>query len=135
MKRYNITVNGTVYEVEVEEVAADAPQKVTVPPVRPESAPAKTAVPAQTESAPAKTAQLSVPGAAGSVKITSPMPGNILKVSVNVGEQIKKGGILCLLEAMKMENEILSPIDCTVVSVNTQQGVTVQTGELLFTLN
>lgn len=132
MKKYNITVNGTVYEVEVEEVTADipaaAPVKKAVPAVTPVSVPQKTE----------KAAAAAIPvtaGAAGNIKINSPMPGNILKVNVTAGQQVKKSETLCLLEAMKMENEIVAPSDGVVVSVNTRQGTTVQTGELLFTLS
>lgn len=128
MKKYNITVNGTIYEVEVEEVAADAPVaapvKKTAPVVTPPAAPVKT-----------EKAAAAPVAAGGNIKIISPMPGNILKVNVTVGQQIKKGGTLCLLEAMKMENEIVAPSDSIVASINTRQGTAVQTGELLFTLN
>lgn len=137
MKKYNITVNGTIYEVEVEEVAntpvaagtlaAEVPAKKTVS--------VNTAVPPVKTEKPATAAVPAVSGAAGNIKINSPMPGNILKVNVIAGQKIKKGETLCLLEAMKMENEIVAPSDGIVVSVNTLQGTAVQTGELLFTLN
>ncbi len=133
MKKYNITVNGTVYEVEVEEVAAGtapADKPAAAVPVR-QAAPVP-AAPVKEEknsSAPA------VQGASGKTKITAPMPGNILKVNVTPGQKIKKGDVMCLLEAMKMENEIVAPSDGTVVSVHARQGTGVQTGELLFTID
>lgn len=132
MKKYNITVNGTVYEVEVEEVAADAPAAVPVKKTAPAETPVT--VPQKTEKAAAAAIPVTA-GAEGKIKINSPMPGNILKVKVTAGQKIKKGETLCLLEAMKMENEIVAPSEGIVVSVNTSQGRAVQTGELLFTLN
>lgn len=131
MKKYNVTVNGTVYEVTVEELTADtaavAPEKKPVPAAAPAQTPKKSEKPAPAPAA--------ASGPEGNIKMVSPMPGTILKINVSVGQQIKKGEILCLLEAMKMENEIVAPADATVASVNTSQGNTVQTGELLFTLN
>ena len=122
MKKYNITVNGTVYEVEVEEVGgAFTPAPVAVPTAAP-------AAPAAAAPAPAAS------GAAGSVKITAPMPGSILKVNVTAGQAVAKGDVLCVLEAMKMENEIMAPSDGTVASVNTQKGASVNSGDLLLTL-
>lgn len=132
MKKYNITVNGTVYEVEVEEIAADS---VSAPEV-PVSKPAAKAPPAPAK--PAKPAAQNRPadsGKSGDIKINAPMPGTILKINVTAGQQIKKGETLCLLEAMKMENEIVSPSDAVVATVDTRQGASVQTGELLFSLN
>ena len=137
MKKYNITVNGTVYEVEVEEVGgAFTPSAVAVPtaapaaPVAtPAAAPASAAAPA-----PAPAAAPAATGAAGSVKITAPMPGSILKINVTAGQAVAKGDVLCVLEAMKMENEIMAPSDGTVASVNTQKGASVNSGDLLLTL-
>jgi glutaconyl-CoA decarboxylase len=134
MKKYRINVNGTIYEVEVEEIESDdeappavvktEPTKSAPPPKAPEKKPPTTSAPAAKST-----------GAAGSAKINAPMPGNILKINVSVGQSIKKGDVLCILEAMKMENEIASPIDATVASVNVNSGVSVNTNDLLFTLN
>ena len=126
MKTYNITVNGNTYLVEVEEVANGA---VTAPvnaaPVA--AAPAPAAKPA----APAKTAA----SAGGRIKINAPMPGNIVKVNVTAGAAVKKGDTLCVLEAMKMENEIKAPEDATVSAVLAKAGASVTSGELLVTLD
>ncbi len=122
MRKFNITVNGTTYEVEVEEVTGTA-----TPAVKPASAP-------KAASAAPKAAPASQTGSAGAVKITAPMPGSIMKVSVSVGQTVKKGDIVCILEAMKMENEIFAPQDGTVASVNVSQGATVNSGDLLVSL-
>ncbi len=118
MKSYRVTVNGNVYDVTVEEngdtSAAPAP------------APAK-AAPAP---APAPAA-----AAAGNIKVTSPMPGKILGVSTSVGDSVKKGQVLLILEAMKMENEIVAPQDGVVVTVNVSTGDSVEPGAVLATLN
>lgn len=127
MKKYNITVNGVTYEVLVEE--ADAAGAVMPAPTAPAAAPAPTPAPAPKKAAPAPT------GATGAVKVTSPMPGTILKVDVTVGQAVKKGDNLCILEAMKMENAIPAPQDGTVASVNVTKGASVNAGDLLISLN
>ena len=111
MKKYRVNVNGTVYEVELEEITGAAPA----------AAPAPAAVAA----APVAAAP------AGGEQITSPMPGNILSVNVAAGDTVKKGQVLMILEAMKMENEIMCPCDGKIVSVNTSKGATVESGTLL----
>ena len=128
MKKYNITVNGNTYEVMVEEVGGAAP--VAVPVAAPAAAvvAAPTAVPAP-KAAPAPT------GAEGASKVTAPMPGTILNVKVSAGQQVKKGDVICVLEAMKMENDIPAPCDGVVASVNTSKGATVNSGDLLATIN
>ena len=107
MKKYRVTVNGTVYEIELEELTGAAPVSA------PAAAPAPTAAPA------------------GGEQVTSPMPGNILAVNVAAGDTVKRGQVLMILEAMKMENEIMCPCDGKVVSVNTSKGATVESGTLL----
>lgn len=129
MKKYNITVNGNSYEVMVEEVSADVATPVAAP--APVAAP-KAAAPAPKAAPAAPKAQA---GAAGAVKVTSPMPGTILEVKVSVGQAVKKGDVVCVLEAMKMENEIPAPEDGTVASVNIQKGASVNAGDLLVSLN
>ena len=128
MKTYNITVNGVTYVVDVEEVGATA----SAPVAAPAAAPASAAAPAP---AAAPKAAPKAAGKAGSVVVKAPMPGNIMKVNVKVGDAVKKGDVLCILEAMKMENEIFAPADGTVASVEVSQGATVATDAVLVTLN
>ena len=113
MKKYRVNVNGTVYEVELEEITGGAA-----------AAPAAAAAPVATPAAPA-----SAP--AGGEQITSPMPGNIPSGNVSAGDTVKKGQVLMILEAMKMENEIMSPCDGKVVSVSVAKGAAVESGTLL----
>ena len=124
MKRYSVTVNGVVYDVVVEEVAADAaPAPVAAPAVK--SAPVAAPAPAAKPAAPVANAKCSV---------SAPMPGNILAVNVKVGDKVEKGAVLCILEAMKMENEVMAPDAGTVTSVTVSKGSTVQAGDVLVTL-
>ena len=119
MRRFNVTVNGVTYDVVVEEVGG-APAQAPV------AAPA----------APAASAPKAAPaGNAGAVAVKAPMPGTIMKVNVAPGQAVKKGDVLCVLEAMKMENDISAPQDGVVASVNVQKGASVQTDEVLVTLN
>lgn len=122
MKNYRVTVNGIAYDVVVEEVSADA---VAAPAATP--APAPKAAPAKKPATPA--------GNAGANVVKAPMPGNILKVNVKVGDSFKKGAVLCVLEAMKMENEIMAPQDGTVASVEVAAGTTVASDAVLLTFN
>lgn len=122
MKNYRITVNGTSYDVSVEELSGGA-APVAAPPV---AAPAPAASPA----APAPAA-----GGAGSVKVSSPMPGKILAVKANVGDSVKKGQVILILEAMKMENEVVAPEDGTIASIDVTVGASVESGDTLATLN
>ena len=115
MKRYTVTVNGKVYDVTVEENATGSA------PVQATPAPAAAPTPAASP-APAANAE--------GTKVNAPMPGNVIKVSVSVGDSVKRGDVICVLEAMKMENEITSPVDGKVTFVATK-GSSVQTGELL----
>ena len=126
MKKLNITVNGTTYEVIVEEVGEGS-----APAAAPAASAAKTAPAAPAPKAQAPKAQ----GAAGSVQVKCPMPGTIVKLNFNVGDTVKKGEVLCLFEAMKMENEVMAPQDGTVASINVTKGQSVQSGDLLYTLN
>ena len=130
MKNYTITVNGTPYNVTVEE-GAGAPV-AAAPVAAPAAAPAPVAAPAP---APAAAAAPAAQGTAGSVKVEAPMPGTILNVKVSVGDSVSSGSVLCILEAMKMENEIVAPQDGTVASVNVSKGDSVEAGQVIITLN
>lgn len=121
MKNYTITVNGNVYEVTVEEGSADAaavaaPKAIAAPKTAPKAAPKAT-------------------GSAGKVKVESPMPGKILGIKVKVGDAVKKGQVIMILEAMKMENEIVALEDGTIASINTSVGAAVEAGDLLASIN
>ena len=109
MKKYRVTVNGTAYEIELEELTGAAPV-----------------------SAPAPAAAAPVAAApAGGEQVTSPMPGTILDVKVSQGASVKKGDVLMILEAMKMENEIMCPCDGKVASIHASKGAAVESGTLL----
>jgi len=134
MKQYTITVNGVAYDVTVEEVGAVATVPVAAPVVSaPVAAPVKAPV-AAPAAAPAPAAPKSS-GSAGAVKVNAPMPGTILKINVTVGQAVKSGDSLCVLEAMKMENDIPAPKDGTVASIEVTKGSSVQSGDVLITLN
>ena len=131
MKNYTITVNGTAYNVTVQE-GANAPAPVSAPAPAAAPAPAPAAVPAP---APAAAPAPAVQGSAGSVKVEAPMPGTILDVKVSVGDSVSSGSVLCILEAMKMENEIVAPQDGTVASINVSKSDSVEAGQVIITLN
>lgn len=120
MKNYTITVNGNVYDVTVEEGAAGVATSA------PKAAAPKAAAP--------KAAPKAAAGQ-GSVKVNSPMPGKILSVKTSVGQAVKKGEVLMILEAMKMENEVVAPEDGTVASIDVAAGDSVEAGVVLATLN
>ena len=123
MRKFNITVNGTAYEVEVEEVKDGQPSAAPAA-VQPKPA----AAPKKAAPAPA-----AAPVAAGT-KINAPMPGTVLSVKAQNGAQVKKGEVRLVLEAMKMENEIVAPQDGKVVQVNAVKGASVNTGDVLVVL-
>ena len=106
MKNYTITVNGNTYNVTVQEGTAAAP-----------------------------VVQAAAPAAAGGIKVEAPMSGKILAVKASAGQAVKKGEVLMVLEAMKMENDIVAPEDGTVASVNAAVGQAVESGDVLATLN
>ena len=131
--KYKVTLNGRTYEVEVEAGKAmlldeyEAIVPTAAPVAAPAAAPAPVAAPA---AVPAPAAAAPVAGEA----VTAPMPGNILKVNVTAGQAVKEGDVLVVLEAMKMENEILAPKACTVKQVLVSKGATVDTGATLVVL-
>lgn len=136
MKKFIVNVNGKSYEVEVEEVgsssqtSAPAPTTVAKPqPAQPKTAPKTEAKPAQkVESKPAQ----AVPQ--GAEVVDAPMPGTILDIKVAQGDTVKKGQVLVILEAMKMENEIMAPRDGKVTAINTSKGSSVNVGDPLVSL-
>ena len=128
--KYKVTLNGRTYEVEVEAGQAMllAEYEATVPTAAPEAAPAPVSAPAPA-AAPAAPAA-TVAGEA----VCAPMPGTILKVNVTEGQAVKAGDVLCVLEAMKMENEIKAPADGKVAQILTAKGANVETGSALVVL-
>lgn len=124
MKNYTITVNGNVYDVVVEEGAtsgAPAAAAPKAPKAAPKAAPAPAAAPAA--------------GAAGSIKIEAGAAGKVFKIEANVGQAVKKGDAVVIVEAMKMEIPVVAPEDGTVASINVAVGDAVEAGALLATLN
>lgn len=113
MKRFNITVNGKAYDVAVEEVGAGSAPAAAAPVQAAAPAPASAAAPA------------------GGTAVKAPMPGNILDVKVNAGDTVSEGQVLMVLEAMKMENDIVAPKAGTVASVNVKKGDSVNRDDLL----
>lgn len=122
MKKYNVTVNGTTYEVVVEEADGAALAPTVSAPAAPAAAPKA----APKAAAPA--------GAQGAVKVVAPMPGTVLKMNVKVGDTVAPNGLVCILEAMKMENEIFCEQGGKVVSINAPVGTAVQSGDVIVTL-
>jgi len=120
VKKYKVTVNGQTYDVGVEEIggAASVPASAAAPVAAPVAAPA----PAPVAAAPAAPA-------AGSTCVKAPMPGTVLSLKVAAGQAVKRGDVLLILEAMKMENEISAPADGTVAAIRVQAGSTVNTGD------
>jgi len=134
MKSYTVTVNGTAYEVTVEENTGSAYQTAApkaAPVAAPKAAPTPVA-PAPKAEAPKAAAPA---GTAGKIKVNAPMPGKIVAVKASVGQAVKRGDVIVILEAMKMENEIVAPEDGTVASINVSVGEMVESNSLLATLN
>lgn len=118
MKRYTVTVNGKVYDVTVEENTTGA---------APVAAPAVTSAPA---AAPAPAATPAPAANVSGAKVNAPMPGTVLKMNVSVGDTVKRGDVVCVLEAMKMENEITAPSDGK-ITFAVAKGTSVKTGDAL----
>lgn len=122
MKSYTITVNGTAYEVTVEETGS-----VSAPTVAPVAAP---------KAAPAAAPKAAAPAAgAGAVKVSASVPGKVLKVVASVGQAVKAGDNIIILESMKMEIPVVAPQDGTVASIDTSEGASVENGDTLATMN
>ena len=129
MRKFVINVNGKSYDVDVEEIRNGQPVA---------AAPVVTAAPAASAPAPVPAAAPAAPkasGAEGSVKVEAPMPGTVLRLNVKVGDTVSDGQTLVVLEAMKMENDIVASQAGTVASINVNAGDSVNTGDVLVTLN
>ena len=121
MKNYTITVNGNVYDVCVEEAGSSSVTNASQTKAAPKAAP--------------KAAGAAPTGAQGAIKIPAPMPGKVLKVVASAGATVKKGDVLLVLEAMKMENDIVAAQDGVVATMNVAAGQSVESGEVLATMN
>ena len=122
MKEYTITVNGVAYDVTVDEKGNGGTSAAPAAPAAKAAAPAVTPVPAQ------KASQT------GNISVTAPMPGKVLAVKVKVGDSVTSGAPVLVLEAMKMENDIVAPKDGKVVAVNVKAGDSVESGAVLVSL-
>ncbi|HHV31707.1 biotin/lipoyl-containing protein [Caproiciproducens sp. LBM24188] len=136
MKNLKITVNGVAYDVQVEEVSASAPASPA-----PAAAPAAPAAPVSAPAAPKAETPAPAPAAAPAAPVPSdaeliscPMPGTIVSVNVKAGQAVKKGDVLLILEAMKMENEIMAPHDAVVAAIHVNKGDSVESGTPLVSL-
>lgn len=132
MKKYRITVNGKAYEVEVEEIGGEeikAPAAASAPASQKEAAPAPKAEAPKAKTEPAPAPKKAAP--AGKLTVNAPMPGTILSIKAKPGSSVKKGQVIMILEAMKMENEILAPQDGTILSIEVAEGTSVNTGDIL----
>lgn len=135
LRKFKISIDGTQYLVEMEEVGATQPTPADAVPApaapAPAPAPAPAAAPAPApEPAPAPAA----PAAAGSFAQTAPMPGTILDIHVKVGDTVAANQPVMVLEAMKMENEVVAEQAGTIASINVEKGAMVNPGDTLFTL-
>ena len=128
MKKYLISVNGNEYEVEVEELSNGQREEKTIATPVVESKPQSKPQVAKKE----EKKVVNVP--AGAETVEAPMPGTILRINVNVGDEVKAGQELLILEAMKMENEILAPRDGKVAAVHVSKGASVNTGDKLVSI-
>lgn len=123
MKNLRITVNGTAYDVQVEELGTSSAPAASVPAQAAAAAPAPAAKPAAAS------------GAAGSVVVKAPMPGTVVKIEVSAGQAVKAGDDLVFIEAMKMETPVKAPKDGTVATIDVAKGESVDSGKVLVTLN
>lgn len=125
MKNYTITVNGTVYDVVVEEGASGAPAAAKAP-AAPKAAP---------KAAPAAAPKAAPAGGAGSIKIEAGAAGKVFKLEKKVGDAVKRGDAVVIIEAMKMEIPVVAPEDGTVASIDVAVGDMIEAGAVLATLN
>ena len=128
MKTYTITVNGNVYDVTVEEGTGAAPA-----PAAPKAAPK--AAPAAPKAAPAAPKAAPAAGGAGAVKVAASVPGKVFKVEASVGQVVKAGDSIVILEAMKMEIPVVAPQDGTIASIDVTAGQAIESGDVLATMN
>ena len=143
MKTYTVTVNGIAYDVAVEETTgrpvreyrAAAPAPVAAPAAASAASPAPSAAPAAAPVEEAVSPAVTAGGTKGRLSVESPMPGKILSVKTSVGQAVKRGDVILILEAMKMENEIVAPEDGVIASIDVSSGDSVESGTLLATLN
>ena len=126
MKSYTITVNGNVYDVTVEENGAGA---------APAAAPVRAAAPVAAPAAAPAPAAAKPAAAAGGIEVKASVPGKVFKVEASVGQAVKKGDVILVLEAMKMENDIVAPQDGTIATINAAAGDSVEAGAVIATLN
>ncbi len=131
MKRYKVTVNGQSYDVAVEEIGGASSSPVAAAPA---TAAAPIAPAPVAASAPAPAPAVSTAGVAGAVTVKAPMPGTVLSYKVSVGQSVGRGDVLLILEAMKMENEIVATQAGTVAALRTNAGASVNTGDPLVDL-
>ena len=125
MKNYTITVNGNVYDVTVEENGAGAPVQAAAPrAAAPKAAPVQAAPKAAAPAA-----------GAGSVEVKAGAAGKVFKIEANVGQSVKRGDAVVIIEAMKMEIPVVAPEDGTVASINAAVGDAIESGAVLATLN
>lgn len=131
MKRYTVTVNGNQYDVVVEENNSGVAPIATIPVV---TAPVATTAPVTTEVVAPAPVATGPSGSAGSISIDAPMPGSIIDVKVKVGDSVSASTVVAILEAMKMENDIVAGVDGVVASVNVSKGDSINAGDVIVTL-
>ncbi len=123
MKNYRITVNGNTYDVQVEELGAAA-----------QSASVQSSAPAAQSASVRSTAPAPAAQSAEGTPVSAPMPGNILDIKVNVGDSVAAEQVVVVLEAMKMENDIVTPVAGKVTAINVSKGQSVNSGDVLITV-
>lgn len=128
MKRFSVTVNGKAYDVAVEEITGAAPAPVAAVPAPVAAAPAPAPAPT---AAPTPAA---APVAGAGEKVQAPMPGTILDIKVAVGDTVSRGQTVVILEAMKMENDIVASCDGKITSILVSKGDTVNSDDVLVTI-
>lgn len=133
--KYKVTLNNRTYEVEVEAGQAMLVDEYEAYAPAPVAAPAPAAAPAPVAAAPAAASVSAAPALAAGEVVKSPMPGNILKINVTVGQKVNEGDTLLVLEAMKMENEIAAPKAGTVAQIIVSKGAVVETGAPLVVIS